>query len=107
MTDTQFSHVLHTRNLWLAIAGASATVVGTMLVYAALAVHDVIARGQWTLVYTLLLATLLSNLTTWLCATARRTDLYTIAAGNSLTQLRRYRGEIDNVIEALEEEATA
>ena len=107
MTENEFDSMLRRRNLWLAIAALTSAIMGTLFLYGALVVHDVMRRGEWTLVYALLLVVLLSNVSTWLCATARRTDLYTIAAGNSLTQLRRYRGEIDNVIEALEGEATA
>ena len=41
---------------------------------------------------------------TWGMASARRTDLYTEIRRHSLTQLRRFRGEIDDEIERLEVE---
>jgi len=102
VTENQFDRELRRRNMWYAIAALISIVWGVVLLYGALAVHDVPAVS--TLTYALFLVVMLSNMGTWLCATARRTDLYTIARGNSVTQLERFRVEIDNAIEMLKAE---
>jgi hypothetical protein len=61
--------------MWYAIAALISIVWGVVLLYGALAVHDVPAVS--TLTYALFLVVMLSNMGTWLCATARRTDLRT------------------------------
>lgn len=102
MTENEFDRDLRRRNAWLAFAAIGAVVWGVMLLYGALAVHDVLRNHHYTLAFALLLVVLVSNLGTWLAATARRQDLYTIARGSSVTQLKRFRSEIDDVIELLE-----
>ncbi len=109
MTENQFDRELRQRNRRLAWAAFAAAAWGLMLLYGALAIHGVILgpAAQPSLAYALVLVLIVSNVGTWLAATARRTDLYTIASGNSVTQLTRFRSEIDDVIELLAAEQKA
>ena len=109
MTENQFDHELRARNRWFAAAAIIAVLWGLLLLYGALSIHGVFDRGsaQPSLAYALMLVMLVSNIGTWMAATARRSDLYTIARGNSVTQLKRFRSEIDDVIELLDGEQKA
>jgi len=106
MTEKDFTNKLRRQNFWLSLCAFGVLLVGLVGAFGALKIMETSIRpGEWIKIFMIVVFLLLLTAgSTWALRGSQRHDLYTVVTGMSVTQLRRFRGEIDNVIEALEGE---
>jgi len=108
MTEQSFTQKIKRENLWRWLTAILSVPIGVLLIYGHLALlsdQGVIPWGYVRYVFFgQALILLLSCGVTWAMRDAQRHDLYTEVRRHSLTQLRRFRGEINDEIERLEVE---
>ena len=108
--ERAFSDKISRENRWRWITAASTVCVCMALTYAHLKIVQAggMIEGQnfWHVFFVQAMILLLSGGVSWAMRDAQRHDLYVEIRRHSLTQLKRFRGEIDDEIQALKEEQT-
>ncbi len=106
MTEKDFTDRIRRQNIWLSLCAFVVLLVVLMGAWGALRImEESILQGEWIKIFMIVIFLLLLTAgVTWALRGSQRHDLYTVVTGMSVTQLRRFRGEIDDVIEALEGE---
>ena len=107
MTEQSFSEKIRRENKWKAWTAVIAVVVALGFTFAHFAVF--LPGGMYdnnflSRIFVQGLIVILSSGVAWAMRDAQRHDLYIQVREHSLTQLRRFRGEIDDEIERLEAE---
>jgi len=106
MTEKDFTDKIRRQNLWLAFGAICVVLMAAVGAFGALRImEDCILPGSWEKIFMVVLFLLLLTAgVTWALRGSQRNDLYTVVTGMSVTQLKRFRGEIDDVVEKLEED---
>lgn len=106
MTEKDFTDKIRRQNIWLSLCAFTVLLVVLIGAWGALSIMEESVRpGEWIKIFMIVIFLLLLTAgITWALRGSQRHDLYTVVTGMSVTQLKRFRGEIDNVIEALEGE---
>jgi len=108
MTEQSFSKKIRHENAWKWITATVTTVLCVLLVYGhlCLAVNQGLIENENRpyLFFVQALIIVLASGVSWAMRDAQRHDLYVEIRRHSSTQLRRFRGEIDDEIQRLEAE---
>ena len=108
MTEQSFSEKIRRENQWRFYSFVSSIILSLAFVFAFLGLMcdlEIIKSEHFLmLAFVHSMIIMMSGGFTWGMAIARRHDLYVQVRQHSLTQLRRFRGEIDDEIERLESE---
>lgn len=106
MTEKDFTDKIRRRNVWLSVCAFGVLLVALLGAWGALRIMETsIIQGEWVKIFMIVIFLLLLTAgATWALRGSQRHDLYTVVTGMSVTQLRRFKGELEDVIEALEGE---
>jgi len=106
MTEKDFTDKIRRRNVWLSVCAFGVLLVALLGAWGALRIMETsIIQGEWIKIFMIVIFLLLLTAgSTWALRGSQRHDLYTVVTGMSVTQLRRFKGELEDVIEALEGE---
>lgn len=106
MTEKDFTEKIRRQNIWLSLCAFAVLLAVLVSAWGALKIMEESIRfGEWVKIFMIVVFLLLLTAgVTWALRGSQRHDLYTVVTGMSVTQLKRFRGEIDDVIEVLEGE---
>ncbi len=106
MTEKDFTDRIRRQNIWLSLCAFAVLLVILIGAWGALRImEESILQGEWIKIFMIVIFLLLLTAgVTWALRGSQRHDLYTVVTGMSVTQLKRFRGEIDDVIEQIEDE---
>jgi hypothetical protein len=108
MTEQAFSQKIRRENAWRWTTAVIATGLCVLLTYGHLCIavdHGLLDNGARPyLFFVQALIIVLAAGVSWAMRDAQRQDLYVEVRRNSITQLRRFRGELDDEIHRLEAE---
>ena len=109
MTEKDFTDKIRRQNIWLSLCTFIVLLVVLVGAWGALRImEESILPGEWIKIFMIVIFLLfLTTGSTWALRGSQRHDLYTVVTGMSVTQLKRFRGEIDDVIEQIEGELQA
>ena len=109
MTEKDFTDKIRRQNIWLSLCTFVVLLVVLVGAWGALRImEESIYPGEWIKIFMIVIFLLLLTAgVTWALRGSQRHDLYTVVTGMSVTQLKRFRGEIDDVIEQIEGELQA
>jgi len=99
--DNDFALKIRRENGFKALSAMGILFLVSILGWGALSVfREVLTFERILVIFGILL--LLACWATWSIRGAQRHDLYTVVCGSTITQLKRFRGELDDAIEKLE-----
>ena len=106
--ERSFTEKIRRENRWKWITAMVTLVICGVLILGHLALASdrgmIMTSNLWYIFFVQALILILSTGVAWAMRDAQRHDLYTEVRKHSVSQLRRFRGEIDDEIERLEQE---